>query len=272
MSAEQGKELPDARSRVDGWAEGWRDHGAIVVLLDFDGTLAPIVERPESVGIPPATRSAVERLIACEGAHVSIVSGRGLADVRARARLEGIAYAGNHGMEIEGHGLEQVHPEAAAARPQLERVIEIIEKPLSRIPGAIVEDKHLTLSIHYRLVVRALVERVREVVLDAAGSVDGLRVTEGKEVLEVRPDVDWHKGRAVDFLVKNLSPPSGTPILYIGDDRTDEDAFEALREREGGEGIIVTDEAKPSTAALSRLKAPEEVAELVDLLVERGPC
>lgn len=263
--------LPHARDRVDQWVEGWERHGGIVVLLDFDGTLAPIVERPDAAGMPDSTRAAVRHMMEKKGVYVAIVSGRGLADARERARLEGIAYAGNHGMEIQGAGIDRIHPEAAAARPVLERTRTRIEEALANIPGAIVEDKGLTLSIHYRLVVRGLVGNVRKAVMDAVEAVDGLRVTEGKEVLEVRPAVEWDKGKAVEFLLRTLDPSTGTPILYIGDDTTDEDAFAVLREWAGGEGVIVADPLPATTFARAYVKTTEEVAELIDLLVERGP-
>ncbi|MEX2583903.1 MAG: trehalose-phosphatase [Gemmatimonadota bacterium] len=262
--------LPHARDRVEDWTQAWREHGGIVVLLDFDGTLAPIVERPNGAAMPESTRESVQRLIEQPGAYVAIVSGRGLADARERAGLPGIAYAGNHGMEIHGAGLDRIHPDAVAARPRLERVITELSDSLSSVPGAIVEDKGLTLSVHYRLVVRALVDRVRKQVTEAVAGEDGLRVTEGKEVLEIRPDVDWHKGRAVDFLLESLRPKPGTPILYIGDDRTDEDAFEALREW-GGEGVIVAERLPARTAARAFVETTEEVAQLIDLLVTRAP-
>ena len=174
-----------------------------MLLLDFDGTLAPIVDRPELAAMPDRTRRALERLMAIEGVTVAVVSGRGLADVRERAAIPGIAYAGNHGMEIEGAGLHRIHPQAAAARPELEAVAAVIEPALEGIDGAFLEDKGLTLSIHYRLAPDHA-EEVREIVLEAAGGRPGLEVSEGKMVMEVRPRVEWHKGRAVLFLLEQM--------------------------------------------------------------------
>ncbi len=264
--------LPHARSRLDAWAEAWRGSGGIVLLLDFDGTLAPIVERPEMAEIPARTRAALERLLPLEGVEAAIVSGRGLADARARAALGGIAYAGNHGMEIEGPGVARLHEPAAAARPELETVLSRLLPALEPIPGAFVEDKGLTLSIHYRRVDRGRVPDVRKLVARAAGSSDRLRVTEGKEVLEVRPRVDWHKGKAVEFLLRSLEPAPGLPVLYLGDDTTDEDAFRALAGWRGGsgEGVVVGD-PPPETAARCFVADPTEVAELLEGLADRAP-
>jgi trehalose 6-phosphate phosphatase len=265
------RQLPHARERIESWVQGWREHGRLVVLLDFDGTLAPIVERPDAAEMPTRTRDAVRRLIAAPGTYVAVVSGRGLRDARERAGLGGIAYAGNHGMEIEGAGLHRIHPEAAAARPLLEQVQERLVRRLADVPGALVEDKGLTLSVHTRMVDRALVAGVGSAVFQVVREVTGLRVTEGKEVLEVRPNVDWDKGRAVAFILESLAPAQGTPVIYIGDDRTDEDAFRVLKERKGGEGVLVAEGPERETAAVAVVNSTEEVAELLDLLVERAP-
>lgn len=263
-------DLPHARERLEEWGRAWADSGTLVLLLDFDGTLSPIVENPEDAAITPDAQLAVTRLMNA-GATIAIVSGRGLADARERLGLPSLAYAGNHGMEIEMPGLRQVHPEAAAARPSLDSVIERLGKELGGIPGTIIEDKGLTLSVHYRQVARTMVERVRAAVHEAGGAHSELKVTEGKEVLEVRPDVDWHKGRAVEFLLEKMRPPKGAPILYIGDDRTDEDAFSALREVDGGEGVLVAEGGAGDTAASSFVKTTEEVAKLLDLLTDSRP-
>jgi len=262
--------MQHALERVDTWAEGWRRTGALVLLLDFDGTLAPIVDRPERAEMPERTRRALERSMEMDGVTVAVVSGRGLADVRGRAAIPGIAYAGNHGMEIEGGGLPlRVHPEAAAARPELQAVAARLTADLEGIDGAFVEDKDLTLSIHYRMAPEREAE-VREMVLEAVDGRPGLRVTEGKMVLEVRPRVEWDKGRAVLFLLEQMRPPEGAPVLYLGDDRTDEDAFRALREQApAGEGVVIADPPPSGSAARSFLRDPAEVGALFEALAAR---
>jgi trehalose 6-phosphate phosphatase len=245
--------LPHALERVPDWVRGWTESGRIVLLLDFDGTLAPIVDRPEQAAMPAATRAALGRLMALPGVEVAVVSGRGLADVRERAAIPGIAYAGNHGMEIEGAGLHRMHPDALAARPALADAARRIEPALAAIPGAFLEDKGMTLSIHFRQSpperhadVRAAVEQ---------GVREDLRITAGKMVLEVRPRVEWDKGKAVLFLLDQMRPPENAPVLYLGDDRTDEDAFAAV------EGILIGDPSA-ETAARSYLRDPAEVGAL----------
>lgn len=264
--------LPHALENVDRWIQQWRAARRLVLLLDFDGTLAPIVARPELAAIPPQTRVPLERLVHCAAVDAAVVSGRGMADARGRAQIPEIAYAGNHGMEIEGPDLRRVHEEAQAARPELQAVMERLRDRLSLVEGALVEDKGLTLTVHFRQVERARVPEVRAAVDDAVAASIGLRTTEGKEVLEIRPRVDWHKGKAVEFLLANLKPAAGVPVLYLGDDTTDEDAFRALADlgREMAEGVVVADPPPDSTAARSYLRDPEEVGWLLAELA--GPA
>ncbi len=260
-----------ALERVPVWTDAWRASGHLVLLLDFDGTLAPIVDRPEMAAMPRRTRAALDRLMAMGGVTVAVVSGRGLADVRERAAIPGIAYAGNHGMEIEGAGLHRIHPEAAAARPELEEVAAVIEPTLEGIDGAFLEDKGLTLSIHYRMAPDHA-EEVREIVLEAAGGRAGLAVTEGKMVVEVRPRVEWHKGKAVLFLLDQVRPPPDAPVLYLGDDRTDEDAFRALASwSPAAEGILIADAPPAESAATAWLRDPAEVGALFEALADAAP-
>ncbi len=258
--------IAHALERVDGWTAGWRETGRLVLLLDFDGTLAPIVERPEAAAIPAPTRAALTALMGRDGVEAAVVSGRGLADVRERAALHGIAYAGNHGMEIEGPGIERIHPEALAARPLLEEAAARIAPALEGVPGSFLEDKGLTLSIHYRLSGPEAEPPVRAIVEAAVEGRPGLKATAGKMVLEVRPRVEWDKGRAALFLLDQMRPPPGAPVLYLGDDRTDEDAFRALAEGERGEGVVIGHPVAEDTAAGSWLRDPTEVGELFKAL------
>ena len=260
--------LEHALERVPGWAEAWRRAGRLVLLLDFDGTLAPIADRPELAAIPGATRRALDALMAMPGVEVAVVSGRGMADARERAAIPGIAYAGNHGMEIHGPGIDRVHPGAAAARPMLEAAARMLEPAVAAVPGAFVEDKGLTLSVHFRLAPRECVAELTEGVARTAALLPGIKMTAGKQVLEVRPAVDWHKGRAVLFLLEQMRPPAGAPVLYLGDDRTDEDAFRALSDDGLGEGVLVSEDPSSETAATSYLRDPAEVGRLFAALAE----
>lgn len=261
--------LPHALERVPEWAAAWRATGRLVLLLDFDGTLAPIVERPELAAMPDHTRRALDRLMGAPGVEVAVVSGRGLADVRERAAIAGIAYAGNHGMEIHGPGIDRIHPEAAAARPVLERAAGLLRDALAPIPGAFVEDKELTLSVHFRLAPRDRVDELFAIVRRLVDPLEGVHLTEGKQVLEVRPNVDWNKGRAVLFLLDQMRPPPGAPVLFFGDDRTDEDAFRALADHSpSAEGVLVAEEPPEHTTARSYVRDPDEVGQVFAALAD----
>jgi len=261
--------LPHALERVPAWAEAWRRTGRLVLLLDFDGTLAPIASLPGLAAMPDATRRELARLMAMPGVEAAVVSGRALADVRERAAIAGAAYAGNHGMEIHIGGADHVHQEAAAARPVLELAARELASAVAAIPGAFVEDKQLTLSVHFRLSPRDRVDELTAIVERIVNPLPGVHLTAGKEVLEVRPRVDWNKGKAVLFLLDHFRPPAGAPVLCFGDDRTDEDAFRALRERPAmGDGILVADPPPAGSAATAHVREPAEVGEVFAALAD----
>ncbi len=268
--------LPNAAERVPDWLEARRRAGPFLLALDFDGTLAPIVERPEDAAALPAAREALGRLVDRDDTRVAIVSGRALDDVRSRLGLAAAYYAGNHGMEIEGPGVHRVHPEAAAARPALTECVSALERALSGLAGVQIEDKGLTLSVHYR---RARDPEAGARVLEAAREMcgsRGLRVSGGKMIVEVRPSVEWDKGRATRFLLDTLAAHGAGPLpaVFIGDDRTDEDAFrELIGRNEAGtvrDAVIVAERPPADTLATCRVDSPREVAELIRRLAEAG--
>ena len=263
-------DLPHAHDRLPSLVALRRERGRMLVALDFDGTLSPIVRRPDEAALLDGVAGPLRRLVHRTDTVGAIVSGRGLADVRERVGLEGMYYAGNHGFEIEGPGVDRVHPAAERARPALEAGLAGLRSALAGEPGTEVEDKHWTLSVHYRRAERAgAVARVRAAV-DEHCRRPGLRVTEGKKIFEVRPDVDWHKGRATEFLLRVVAGQddpalSVLPAIFIGDDRTDEDAFAVVRDRGGG---IVVGDPPADTRAVAWLRGPGEVAELIQALAD----
>ena len=233
----------------------------LALFLDYDGTLTPIVERPEDAVLDGESRAMLRRLA---GRHaVAIVSGRDLEDVRARVGLDEIEFAGCHGFEIAGPGGNLVHAAAAAAAPQLGAAADMVAHDTRGIAGVQLERKRYTLAVHYRRA-PAAAHAVHEAVLRAQARHPALRVTEGKKVYELQPDVDWDKGRAVLWLIESLGLQDALPV-YIGDDVTDEDAFRALAGR--GVGIAVQEAPRPTAAAYS-LSGPAEVRTLLAALAE----
>jgi trehalose 6-phosphate phosphatase len=259
--------IPHASERLAEWRSARSPAAPLLVALDFDGTLAPIAPHPDAVRLPRAVAAALRALAARADTRVAVVSGRGLDDVRRHTAIEGLYYAGNHGMEIDGPDVREHHTEAADLRPALDGCLDEIRRQVGAVPGVVIEDKGLTLSVHYRLVpTEAEAAAVRTAVIAACGGAVSLRVTEGKRVVEVRPDVDWHKGRAILLLLDALTARAGAAdALFIGDDVTDEDGFRALRSR-GGAGIVVGDPPPAGTAATHFLRTTVEVADFLEAL------
>lgn len=257
---------PNAMDRIDVLRAARAEAGVLLLGLDFDGTLAPIVPHPEDAAPLPATRAALDLLTARSDTHIALVSGRSLDDLRRRVVLEHIYYAGNHGLEIDGPDVHRLHDAAAVARTTLAALVRDLERALNAVDGAFVEDKGLTLSVHFRLVRdEAGEERVRDMVRSCARSYSGLRLTDGRKVVEIRPDVDWNKGRAFSFLRDTLEERFGRgPAVFIGDDRTDEDAFRELGATDCS--IIVGDPPQHESIAQACLRSPAEVAEFLHQL------
>jgi len=229
----------------------------LALFLDYDGTLTPIVERPEDAVLDEATREVLRRVV--QRHPVAIVSGRDLEDVRQRVGLPEVHYAGCHGFEIAGPRGNRVHGAAAAAAPQLAAAADQVARDTHDLPGVQLERKRFTLAVHYRRARDADVPAVRDAVARAQARHPALRVTFGKKVLELQPDVDWDKGRAVLWLIEILGLQDALAV-YVGDDLTDEDAFRALAHR--GVGIAVQEAPQP-TAAQYTLRDPDEVRALL---------
>ena len=208
-----------------------------LLLLDYDGTLTPIVKRPGLAELSRARFGILKKLSKSSGIVLSIISGRMLSDIRRKIPLRGVYFVGNHGLEIEGEGKRMTVPEALRAKKALRGIKEKVRKKLGRVKGFVIEDKKLTLSFHYRLVRKADLFQVLEEIEEAIRPYSKkrrIRVTYGKKVIEVRPPVHWNKGHAVLWVLrKTLKGKGGRKVLpiYMGDDRTDEDAFKALKEK-----------------------------------------
>jgi trehalose 6-phosphate phosphatase len=183
---------------------------------------------------------------------VCVVSGRDRAVVQRLMGVDDLVVAGSHGFDIwspEGGALER--EEGAAFAGLLGRVTDTVQSQLSSVKGALVEPKKSSVAVHYRLVDehdRPRVEAIVDAVL--AAEPDALRVTPGKMVYEIQPKIDWDKGRAVLYLLEALGLDGDDVLpLYVGDDNTDEHAFQALSGR--GIGILVADPADPEIAGRS---------------------
>lgn len=247
----------------------------VLLLCDYDGTLTPIVERPELADLPERTRQLLQALAHNRRFSVGIISGRALSDIKRRVGLSGIIYAGNHGLEIEGPALSLVNPVAEEMRPVFCLMHQVLSKALATVRGAHVEDKGLTLSVHYRMVEEdksAEVKNIFERVVATARSLGKVRITSGKKVYEIRPAVDWDKGKAVALLLDRYGWRKAKEELlavFLGDDLTDEDGFKVIN-RQGGISIFVGEQMGKS-AAQYYLNSPAEVEQFLSLLLDRVP-
>ena len=257
MAPPQG--LPSAlesMGEIERSAQGKR----ICVFLDYDGTLTPIVENPQDAILSNQMRDTVREL--SELCTVAVISGRDRPDVQNLVGIDSIIYAGSHGFDIASpEGDLSEYQKGEDFLPVLDLAEANLNKRLQGIAGAVVERKKYSIAVHYRKVSGHHVHRVEEVVDQVRSEYPELRKSSGKKIFELQPNIDWHKGKAVLWLLKILEvDPAHALPLYIGDDTTDEDAFRALREN--GVGIIVT-EASQGTAARYRLRNPGEVREFL---------
>jgi len=239
------------------------------VFFDFDGTLSDIVNDPDVARLTGGAAEALTLLAAC--CPVAVLSGRDLADVTERVGLPGIWYAGSHGFELTARdGTHHQNDAAAAAIPMLQQVAAQLRDQLAAITGVMVEHKRFAIAVHYRNAGR---DRVGEVtaMVRAAGQRNALRVTTGREVIELRPNIDWDKGKTLRWVIGQLHDAGSGPLLpiYLGDDITDEDAFDAVREH--GIGIVVrhTEDGDRATAALFALDSPARVSEFTERLARQ---
>lgn len=235
-----------------------RDAPHVLLFLDFDGTLAPIHPNPGAASMSAESRRALRTLEADHRSSVAIISGRALPDLRERVRMEEIIYAGNHGLEITGPGLHFIEPIAAQRVDMLEELARHLQVRLRHIHGVEVESKVLTASIHFRRASVGSADEVHRTVQDALTPVISLfQVTQGLQVFEIRPRVNWHKGLAVRWIKETLRRDDSLPI-YVGDDVTDEDAFAALPD-----GITISVGRTSSTCAQYHLDRQESVQEFL---------
>lgn len=237
------------------------------MLLDYDGTLTPIVKRPELAVLPSDTRELLKSLV--RHFKVVIISGRSLDDVKAHTGLKGVYYVGNHGLEISGPGIKLVKLQAKRVRPLITDVCKKLSGELGGISDAIIMNKGLTATVHYRLVARRKVKGLKKIFEKTVKPYINsgvVRVGRGKKVLEIMPNVDWDKGKAALWIIEVVDPDGKLTPVYIGDDQTDEDAFLMLKKR--GITILVSEKLKKSHAKFY-LKNVDEVKEFLEKLARR---
>lgn len=245
----------------------------LLLLLDYDGTLAPIADHPSAAVLPPQTRRLLEELARCPGVRIILISGRMLRDLKQLAGVRGLGYAGNHGLEFEQATDRYVHPAGPASRPLLRELAGRLRTALEEVPGAWVENKRFGLSVHWRAVPSSASRRFHAVVARVIAPYvarQRVRLMPGKRVVEIRPPVRWGKGDLVSWLWRRAAVRSSRlprPLLiYLGDDRTDESAFRVVNRYRG---LSVFVGAPPrATAARWWVSHPREVGALLARLLQ----
>jgi trehalose 6-phosphate phosphatase len=244
----------------------------VLLLTDFDGTLADLVPAPDDAVMSAEVREQLDALARVESVTVGVVSGRRLTDVRARVGPDAEYVAGLHGLEILGPEDAFAHPSLQVVAPVVQELSAAATRELARYPGVFIEDKTFTLTCHVR---NAAAD-------DAARAVDALealaephiergtlRMLPGAAAYELVPAVDWHKGRATEWIRARVQPRVGVsvPIIYLGDDRTDEDAFAALGPGDFSIGVG----PRPHSHLIEwRLAGPASVGRFFGRLAEPG--
>jgi trehalose-phosphatase len=258
-------DLPDAFEAI----QKLQDEAALAgrevcIFLDYDGTLTPIVRDPDRAVLGDSMRATLAALRA--RVPVAILTGRDLAKVKALVGLDGIVYAASHGFDIEGTAATDDNGERALRHQQGTEFLPVLGEAeqelrdgLAEVEGARVERKRFAITVHYREVPAAARERLEAVVDEVARRHDRLRRSPGKKIHELQPAIDWHKGKALLWLLGRMGlAGEDAVVVFIGDDVTDEDAFRTLAQRGSGIGIVVQDEPAPSAARYA-LPHPEAV-------------
>jgi trehalose 6-phosphate phosphatase len=233
-----------------------RLHAAPAIWLgtDFDGTLVPHAANPGDVALDPAVRGLLRELGTGPRSRAAVVTGRSLADIRRLVSVNEIAYAGNHGLEIQANGLDHRDAAAVLAREPLERAALRLAEALAGLPGVTVQDKRLTLAVDYFASPAAARRTAVNAIDDTMSGAPGLFARHGVHGSEVRPVGAGHKGTAALRLREHQSGPHALPV-FLGDELTDEDAFQALPD-----GITIRVGDPRPTAARYHVATPRDVA------------
>jgi trehalose-phosphatase len=237
------------------------------IFFDFDGTLSDIVDQPGAAELVPGAAKALQSLAALY--PVAVLSGRGLDDIRARIDIPGLWYAGSHGFEmVAPDGSYHRNETAAEAIPALAEAAAELTGRLASIPGVEVEHKRYAVAVHYRNAAPAAATTVTAAVHDI-GNRNGLKVTSGRMVVELRPNMDWDKGKTLQWIAGRVSGEEPLLPIFVGDDLTDEDGFDSVLH--DGIGIVVRhlEDGDRATAARFSLDDPDHVREFIERLVEQ---
>jgi trehalose 6-phosphate phosphatase len=232
----------------------------VVLALDFDGTLAPIVDQPDQAAIPDETVRILRELVTVKKLCLAIVSGRSIGDLRSRTGLDCIL-AGNHGLEISGAGIHFLHDRAAGLQQAVELACGDLASAHEGVPDVLIENKALTATVHYRQVpcdLEGWIEVTTRMVLQPYSR--WLKVRPARKAWEIYPRVNWNKGAALRLIADHIGPE--TVVVCAGDDYTDEAMF-----RTSPDCISIQVGGRCPTASRYSVAGPAELAAFLEMLL-----
>jgi trehalose-phosphatase len=233
----------------------------VLLCCDFDGALAPVYDNPAAATLSNEVRSPLADLAGGGNVTVVVVSGRSASDLRARADMPGLIVAGNHGLELAGPGWEYVDPAVAQSAPTVHQLGESLARALEGYPGVHVEEKGLSVAVHYRHAAPEQHDAIHSAVHGVlANSSHPFVLTAGRMCFDVRPRVFWNKGEMVKWVLARVERPAAL-VVFVGGDPTDEDAFAALPD-----GVTVRVGSGPETAAKYHVDGPDGVRKFLEWL------
>lgn len=229
----------------------------VFLFLDYDGTLVKIAKTPDKAILPEKTRCLLKDLANNPCVKIAIISGRSLGTIKRMVNIKNIIYVGSHGLEIEGNKLTSLV--SYKHKVILKHIKNDLQQKTSSIPRVFIENKEVSLSMHYRLADKKDIVRIKKIFHESVSEYilrKEIKVRPGKMVLEVMPSVDWNKGDTVLWLLSRYTAKSDVLSVYIGDDTTDEDAFKVLK----GNGLTIRVGKSKKSFAQYFLKNPAEVS------------
>jgi len=261
-------ELPSALKSFKKIESQFKDK-EVVLFFDYDGTVTPIVSHPKDAKLSEAMRNMLIKL--SNQCTLAVISGRGLNDIKSLVGIKGIHYAGSHGYEIEGPSIKMEYKPALEFVETFDALEKELIEVLAKVEGALVERKKFSIALHYRNVLKSEANLVEKAADNAVKKYPKIRKSYGKKVYELQPDLDWNKGKALEWLVEELHiEKQGSKIFYIGDDITDEDAFFAIKTY--GIGILVGSQVR-TTGAQYKLRDTDQTLHFLEILsssIEKG--
>lgn len=249
---------------------------SVALFCDFDGTLTPIVRKPEQAVLSMPRRAELLSFLKNKNVLLAVVSGRSVADLKKLTKLhsrKNLVFAGNHGIEIIGPGFQFVYP-AAAKRTRLLKILKakLLERiQIQKWAGLMIEDKKYSVAFHYRCVDHHLQPRMAANIHESflkLNTQNAFQLKRGKKVIEIVPRISWDKGKSVQWILNRFYGPQWerkAHVFFLGDDQTDEDAFHLIRG--SGAGVLVSRQDRP-TYAQYRLQSPKQVYAFIKKLGE----